>query len=593
VVVVKRRWRDGSVKHAVIVGRTDLQANVAKAISILPGSSSSRPSLTATSIQAAAPTASVQCGGLGTVSLASLLNSPFRTWISTPEMVECHYRAPAGGDPNLVVWFQVRLWQDGRLWVRAIVENGYLDNAAGSGANANADKSYVPVVTIGGSLVFNNNGAALVHYANTRWMVEGWIGADPQVIARHDPAYLRATRLVPNYGWTNPSAATLERFNGSYSPMDRGNIVAGMSNAGYGEHIGLLPLWDVLYCQTGDARALRAVLRNSSAINSRPIVWRSRVTNEVPTPTRYPTWTVSGPGAGGVKELWRGGLQWEYHHSVHESYLAYLISGDHWHLESMAMQASLKYFFISSARGSGLNRILLHDEIRGIAWAFRTVGAYVAIAPDDDAIASEYRQWLELGGFQHWRNKGPRNPAGNQLGYPVGLSTYDPNKPLQQAPWMMHFWIQTNGFLWDIEPGQADTSAQRELRDWMYKAAVGILGTAGGFCFGKASTYTITLSPLVKPNFAYTEPGEMYSTWGEVYQATFGTASTSCDNTLSGYIEPTGYWGNLLPAIAYAVDHGAAGAAAAWARLTGASNWPQLRDSGFDNAPIWGIVPRN
>ena len=136
-------------------------------------------------------------------------------------------------------------------------------------------------------------------------------------------------------------------------------------------------------------------------------------------------------------------------------------------------------------------------------------------------------------------------------------------------------------------------SAQRELRDWMYKAAVGILGTAGGFCFGKASTYTITLSPLVKPNFAYTEPGEMYSTWGEVYQATFGTASTSCDNTLSGYIEPTGYWGNLLPAIAYAVDHGAAGAAAAWARLTGASNWPQLRDSGFDNAPIWGIVPRN
>jgi hypothetical protein len=56
---------------------------------------------------------------------------------------------------------------------------------------------------------------------------------------------------------------------------------------------------------------------------------------------------------------------------------------------------------------------------------------------------------------------------------------------------------------------------------------------------------------------------------------------------------PNGYWGNLMPAIAYAVDHGAPGASAAWARLTGASNWSVLASAGFDDIPIWGIVPRS
>jgi hypothetical protein len=189
-VVVKRRWNDGSVKHAVIVGRTDLTANTPKTISIVVGAPTPGTDLTAASIQSAAPSASVQCGSIGTVNLSSLLGSPFRTWISTPEMVECHYRAPVGSDPNLVVWFHVRLWAGGRLWVRAIVENGYLDNTAGTALNANSDKSYVPTVTVGGSTVYNNGGSSLAHYANTRWMAEGWIGGDPGITPTHDISYL-------------------------------------------------------------------------------------------------------------------------------------------------------------------------------------------------------------------------------------------------------------------------------------------------------------------------------------------------------------------------------------------------------------------
>ena len=70
-----------------------------------------------------------------------------------------------------------------------------------------------------------------------------------------------------------------------------------------------------------------------------------------------------------------------------------------------------------------------------------------------------------------------------------------------------------------------------------------------------------------------------------------------CGNTLEGDSGgapglPTGYYANLLPAIAYAVDHHAPGAAAAWARLTGATNWSSFATSGFEDEPVWAVVPR-
>jgi hypothetical protein len=83
-----------------------------------------------------------------------------------------------------------------------------------------------------------------------------------------------------------------------------------------------------------------------------------------------------------------------------------------------------------------------------------------------------------------------------------------------------------------------------------------------------------------------------------VWSGTYPVDPPACTNTLQGTdagvpsAAETGYWGNLLPAIAYAVDHGATGASAAWARLTGADNWSIVENSGFDNIPIWGIIPR-
>ena len=583
-VIVKKRWRDNSVKHAIASGHVVLAAGTPTTIHVLRGSNQEPGTpLTAADIQAAAPSATVQLGSIGTVNLSDLLSAPFRTWISGPEMVEAHYRSSVGSDPSLTVWFHVRLYKQGRIFIRIAVENGYLD--VGS-----SDKTYTPIVTIGGVTVFNNNGSSMSHYSHTRWSVQGWINGDPQVIPRHDTEYLIDTKLVPNYMKLNPDSSTLNNMYQLYRPMENGGWTVTMGDSGYQDQIGILPLWDALYITSnGDPRAYKSVLANTEALNSYPILWTDSNTGLPVLPSDRPTWTVYGENGDGDTSVGAGPLSWDVAHHGSGGYLAYLITGDYYYLETMQYQASLCYLINPFGSGSGTGRMLL-GQTRGVAWCQRTVGQLDAIGPEDP-ITADYQDLLESS-VNYWN--GVRQQAGEDaIGY---LYSYEIGGYGQGsvAPWQQAFWVQTYGYLSDIEPF-SDTSALTDVRNFLYKSAVGILGPVGitNYCYTKASEYTITISDT-----SDNDPTTWYRSWGDVFSATFGTQNSSCGNTLEGdsggnpAYASTGYWGNLMPAIAYAVDHGAAGASASWNRLTTAANWSTIQNSGFNNIPNWGIVPR-
>lgn len=588
-VVVTRRWNDGSVKHAIASGQVALSANVPMTIRVLDAPNSSPgPALTPAHIAAANPQASVALGSYGSVTLASLLASPYRVWVAGPEMVEAHYRG-AVGTTGLAVWFQVRLYKSGRLWVRAIVENGYLDVPP-------MQRNYTPSVSIGGAVVFDNGGATLSHYGHTRWSAETWIAGDPQVTPRHDTEYLRATRLVPNYLPDAPTAARLDALSRTYVPYQRGDWTAYMATTGFQNQIGLLPLWDALYVTSGaDPRAYASVLANAKAIYGFPIDWRDSVTGETVMPSNRPDWSVLGRNGGGSNDWSAGPLTWEGAHHGSAGYLAYLLTGDHYYLEAMQSQAAIVYLMVSTTDfyspdaptpNLGTSRRLI-GQTRGYAWALRTVSQLAAIGPADDAIVNDYRALL-AGNVAHLLALRTAIVPdgigyvfeGNQNNYGTG----------GVAPWQQHFFMQAIGMGSDLEP-LADMSAYHALRDYLYRGVVGILGDASGYCFNQAGVYT-----LKSNDGSSIHPNAWFKSWSQVHNATFASPP-ACTNTLpngDGGVTgaASGYWGNLLPAIAYAVDHGAPGAAAAWARLTGATNWAQLRASGFGNTPIFGVTPR-
>jgi hypothetical protein len=216
----------------------------------------------------------------------------------------------------------------------------------------------------------------------------------------------------------------------------------------------------------------------------------------------------------------------------------------------------------------------------------------VVIGPTD-AITSDYQSLLS-NNAAYWTTQ-VQQPGQNLVGYLYSYEHGDPNYGTGRvSPWQQHFWVQTYGFISDLEPF-ANMTAWNTVRDFLYKSIVGILGPVGtdNYCYTRASEYTIQISADNN-----NDPTSWYDSWGQVYQGTIGAPNTSCGTTLQGssggdpLSAATGYWGNLLPAIAYAVDHGATGAAASWTRLSTAANWSTVQNS-FNNIPIWGIVPRS
>ena len=393
-VEVKRRWNDGSVKHAVVSGHVDLAAGQPKTVTVVAAGGAGSAKLVCTDIRTAAPQVSVTLGAFGSVDLGAQLASPTRTWLSGPEAVECHYRAKVGADPTLRVEFQVRLYRQGRVFVRVIVENGYLDVPT-------ASKSYAPVVTIGGQAAYDTGGQPLTQDPHTRWFAEGWIGGDPRVIPKHDVTGLIASRLVPNYKQKPAAPAALEGLYRVYHPYEHGDWTPNMGETGFQNQIGLLPNWDALYVTSGaDPRALASSMANAKALNSYPLVWRDSADDGVVHPAGRPTWTVEGQDAGGDTTVGAGTLVWDNAHHGSGGYLAYLVTGDYLFLETMEMQSSLAYLMISSSQGAGPARILT-GQTRAMAWADRTIGQYAAVAPVD-SVTDDYRALLAANAA-HWR----------------------------------------------------------------------------------------------------------------------------------------------------------------------------------------------
>jgi hypothetical protein len=587
-VVVKATWNDGSVKHAIVSGRAPLRSGSPLTVNVTAASSApGGTDLTCADIQTAAPSASIQAAGIGSVNLALLLGSPFRTWITGPEMVECHYRGAIGSDATLVGWFHVRLYAGGSMFVRAVVENGYLDLPT-------TDRSYVPAISINGATVYDNKGASLVHRAHTRYMAEAWIGTDPQITVAHNTTYLKATKLVPNYATGSPGGSVLNGLTQTYTPMGIGDWSPSMANSGFQEQIGILPKWDALYITSnGDARAFRSVLANAKSLCSYPIVWRDSKTALMIKPSDRPAWTFNGNNVGGSDTLSfdSGNKNWDLSHHGSGGYLAYLITGDYLYFQILADQASMPYLANTPLNGQSTNRIF-QLQTRAVAWSTRTVGQYVGIAPAGDPIAAEYRKLL-ASQADYWSAKA-HSAGQNALGYLYSyeIGAYPTGRV---APWQQHFWVQSWGYVSDLEPF-ADMTTWNEVRDHLYKSVVGIHGPNGteNYCYSQGSSYTIAVATDNNG-----DPATWFDSWGRVFQQTHGMANTSCGNSLAGSgggepsLASTGYWGNLLPALAYAVDHAAPGAAAGWSRITGASNWPAFRDSGFSDTPVWGIAPRD
>lgn len=620
-VVVHNRWPDGSVKFAALAGQISLPAGKPVSVTLKraePGKTEERPIVLA-DLKRSGATAQIGCGGYGSASWSAAdWDAPFRAWISGSQMSSWIYRKQIGSDPHLVGWLEVRVFATGDVEVLPWIENGYLK------VSAPASRSATFIFGLGTSQRFSESIDLPSHCRTplvSGTLLSHWLGPDRTIVMRHDVRYLQSTDLVPTYSATvSPASPLMAVLPNAFVPLQRGSFnytSDDMSQPGYQQPIGLLPTADVLYLVANSGAEYAAVVRNGYSAGRYALHYRDERTNRPIKFSSYPRLVM--PNGSGLKDSGSSTSNdytptvsgtrapgWDPAHSPSVGYLAYLLTGRWYFMEEVQFAATAHYLWNtdSAVRRDGAKGLMTTVngavQARSTAWTLRTLSQAVCVSPDAESdVRPELVASLEANiDFHHARYVAqPNNPFGLLDSVDYGGAAF-----YRSAAWMNDFCTAAFGYMkaMGLPISQAASTRLDAFFAWLARSAIGRLGTRDGFQYMNAAPYTLPYSPSKTPDFAG-GTGPWYASWAEIYadaytsdRATYKSQPwvSTKDGVLGGEIMPgaNSFWGNLMPAIAYAVKFNVPGAEAAYGRLVGAANWQAL-STAFNDSPAWSVTP--
>jgi hypothetical protein len=530
-----------------------------------------------------------------------------KKWLAGPVVTEWLVSAPlttnsGQAHPHLSARFAVRWYSDiKKVRVDITVENNWAYEPAPQ------NFTYDAKVLVAAKLVYTK--PTLTHLHHARWRKVFWWGAEaPPVNVKHNTAYLIGTRAVPNYDQTAviPEATlkSLEtRFAGAVTePMAVGLATKYMPQTGGREDIGLLPAWGATYLLSMDKRARAATLGTADLAGSWSAHYRDKNTDRPVSLLDFPYMTIAGRSTDTMNPATKkyeafpvcaaaGACTTPYTHDIsHQpafAYLPYLVTGDYYYLEELQFWASYDVFSSNPGYRGNIKGLVHPEQVRGQAWALRTLAEAAYITPDSDRLKGHFNQILTEN--LDWYNQTyTNNPAANVLGiiahgYAMGYSN-----GMGMAPWMDDFFTSAVGHAADLGYPKAAV-----LLAWKAKFPISRM-IDEGMCWIDAAQYSMIVRDSSTSPF--------YTTIGQAYKASHAEAinSLACASQematalslkvgeMTGYSSATsGYPSNMQPALAYAADTGIAGGKAAWIVFMGRSVKPN-----YGTAPQFAIVPR-
>lgn len=615
---------DGSLRHAVFTTTfPSIEKNTQKELTIFSeGSLPTSNVVTASQVLATSYDAVLSIT-IGTktysASASDLLKADTtNTWLSGPLVTEWLVSAPlkdsnGNAHPHLTAYFAIRAYAD-LLSIKTdvIIENNwtFIPNP----------QNYVYDVTVmipGKGLVFSQNG--VTHYRQARWRRVFWWGVEPQIHIEHDARYMMKTGSVPTYDSTLVIPdyrfdEMISKFEAGDGLMEIGYMEGYMPAGGGREEIAPLPRWTVRYLISQDARTKKVMLGFSEQGGSWSIHYRDKNTGLPISIEDYPNMTIVGepwifPACGGDCST---PYEPDVSHQPSLSYVPYLVTGDYYHLEELQFWANWNLFYGPAYRHDYSKGLVSWDQVRGQAWALRTLVHAAYVTPDSHPLKSYFLEKLDNNIEYYnetWLNWNP-------LGYIVNQEWLGLDN--QIATWMDDFLSWTFGHISALGFSKADAFA-------VYKAKfpVGRM-THTDMCWILASTYW----PAIVTPYPITSASRPCSTWSEYHESIILSwenrafvepaaqniegreqelINAVCNSDqmaeilnvqtgqMIGYAwDPQGYPSNLQPALAVAVELGVENALLAWEIFENRSVKPTHlagEGGGYDHHPQWAIVP--
>jgi hypothetical protein len=424
------------------------------------------------------------------------------------------------------------------------------------------------------------------HYHHARWHKVFWTAGDaPRVRIRHHMPYFLASRATWNYDLTlripehvlSSLEAQLEKSD--TRPMAPAMLTQHFGTTGGRSEIGPLPKWTALYLISQDARALRAMLAIAAAAAGVPIHYRDKATGLPVSLEDHPGISTSAaraaprdamPVAGNDISPWTPDLS----HQGSFAYIPYLITGDLFYQEEIAFWATFNMMAISPGyRGHGQG-LINAEQIRGQAWALRSLGEAARALPDAHPMKRYFQK--RLTNNLEWYEERHSDPEKSGVS-PLGCLVKG-DQPTKTAPWQDDFMTIVVAQL--AENGENNAAS--------YLRAIGRCTTERwlhepeGFCRRKSAGYWIEIRH---------RDGRFMRDWPEVFRANWpDTKDCQANQTLDGDPgSPSGYVAYALAALALAADAALPGADAAYTWLSGQT--PAMKKMQAED-PTWAIVPR-
>lgn len=608
---IKARHADGSVRHAIfsaiiptIAASTTRTMSLAKNATVTGGVASTPAEMLANGFTASA--SATIAGVKYTASADQLLKAGVKaTWLAGTVANEWHVSAPlttAAGvaHPHLTARFAVRYYGSiKKSRVDVTIENNWAFQNAPQNFKYNAE------ILVGGKSVYAKTD--LTHLTQARWRKVFWWGGEaPTVDAQLNSQYLIASRAVPNYDPTvTISAANLSGMaarvtSAASEPMAIGVISGYMPMTGAHEDIGVLPSWATSYVMTMDKGARAVTLNAGDGAGSFSMHYRDQNTDRPVSLTNFPYMTLYGRSS----DTWNpvtnkmeafpycgGDCSTPYAadipHQPSLAYIPYLTTGDYYYLEEMQFWAMFDVFASNPGYRENIKGLVNSEQLRGQAWALRTLAQAAYITPDADVLKAD------LVGFMNnnldWYNANYTNNAStNKIGVLTSGFSVGYNNATAMAPWMDDFFTSAIGHAAELGFDKA-----KSLLAWKAKFPVGRM-TAPGVCWLMAAPYTLTIRD--------SENQPVYNTLVEAYTHDYGAElmSLPCNspamlaklnvkagdmgNISEGYM---GYPSNMQPALAYSVDSGITNSKNAWTLFMSRTVKPD-----YSQGAQFAIVPR-
>ncbi len=516
-------------------------------------------------------------------------------WLSGPLVSEWVVGGPLLDEqgkphPHLAVYFAVRAYGPvpvSRVRVDVIVENDW------AYAPDPHNERYDGTIKIGDQTVAAVKD--LEHYRQARWHKTFRWGAPDPVYAELSSHYLQYSRAVPRYEDVYPSEAVLRRVRQTCAPMQNCDQTRYMANTGAQDAIGPLARWSSVYVIDPTYRAYRWMLANDDALGAYGIHYRDQLSGQPVSVEAHPCMTLYGPAEVArcpvppykndifprCKNQCKTPLYPDEAHHPEPAYVAYLVTGDWYYLEELKFWADWVVFHQNPAYRDYTKGLIEDTQLRGQAWALRTLGYAAYILPENDPLKSYFKRVVE-NNIQWYNQNYTDNPRANALhiiinGYATDY-TFRGKPHTGMSTWQQSYFNWAVGNLADLGFPGAD-----RLRNWFAVFQINLM-TSPDFCWTMATTYILQVRDSAK--------GPLYDSLHRVYARTFPQFDHVACNSRGVMVghpkSPTGYPASFQVGLAAAADSNLPEARKAWAKFA-----QRLVKPDYANAPQFAIIPRH